>query len=157
MMPHETYVTDVDLTVLDVILSKLSSQMVNDSQTWFPHLIDEDGDGCMREHYALGLAAEAGEVADVIKKMSYGKHRPLGDDLASEMADVLTYLLLLAHDQNVDIIGAYKLKRQHNMDRWSEKTPRRPRLSRWTHNAVAHPLLVIWPRAGRWLHERTDP
>ena len=25
------------------------------------------------------------------------------------------------------------------------------------HNVVAHPLLVLWPRVGRWLHERTEP
>jgi hypothetical protein len=23
------------------------------------------------------------------------------------------------------------------------------------HNAVAHPLMVVWPRAGEWLHEWT--
>ena len=25
------------------------------------------------------------------------------------------------------------------------------------HNLVAHPLLVVWPQAGAWLHERTMP
>jgi hypothetical protein len=25
------------------------------------------------------------------------------------------------------------------------------------HNPVAHPLLVLWPRVGEWLHERTAP
>ena len=25
------------------------------------------------------------------------------------------------------------------------------------HNVVAHPLLVLWPRLGRWLHDRTEP
>jgi hypothetical protein len=25
------------------------------------------------------------------------------------------------------------------------------------HNVVAHPLLVIWPAAGEWLHDRTSP
>lgn len=25
------------------------------------------------------------------------------------------------------------------------------------HNVVAHPLLVLWPRLGRWLHDRTAP
>ncbi len=30
---------------------------------------------------------------------------------------------------------------------------------RWgfLHNAVAHPLLVLWPRLGRWVHDRTEP
>lgn len=28
---------------------------------------------------------------------------------------------------------------------------------RFLHNVVAHPLLVLWPRLGRWLHDRTEP
>lgn len=27
----------------------------------------------------------------------------------------------------------------------------------WLHNLVAHPLLVLWPRVGVWLHDRTAP
>ena len=27
----------------------------------------------------------------------------------------------------------------------------------WTHNVLAHPLLVLCPPAGRWLHDRTEP
>lgn len=34
----------------------------------------------------------------------------------------------------------------------------RPALWRWAvHNVVAHPLLVLWPSVGRWLHDRTIP
>lgn len=30
--------------------------------------------------------------------------------------------------------------------------------TKWAiHNLVAHPLLVLWPRLGEWLHERTAP
>ena len=25
------------------------------------------------------------------------------------------------------------------------------------HNLVAHPLLVLWPRVGGWLHDRVSP
>lgn len=25
------------------------------------------------------------------------------------------------------------------------------------HNLVAHPLLIVWPRLGVWLHDRTAP
>ena len=25
----------------------------------------------------------------------------------------------------------------------------------WAHNVIAHPLLVLWPSAGEWLHEYT--
>lgn len=30
-------------------------------------------------------------------------------------------------------------------------------LSWWAHNLIAHPLLVLWPRLGAWLHDRTAP
>jgi hypothetical protein len=33
----------------------------------------------------------------------------------------------------------------------------RGRLSWWIHNLVAHPLLVLWPRLGEWLHGLTEP
>jgi hypothetical protein len=28
---------------------------------------------------------------------------------------------------------------------------------RFVHNVIAHPLLVLWPRLGEWLHDRTVP
>jgi hypothetical protein len=31
------------------------------------------------------------------------------------------------------------------------------RAKRFVHNVIAHPLLVLWPRAGEWLHDRTIP
>lgn len=34
--------------------------------------------------------------------------------------------------------------------------PRPGRPGFW-HNVIAHPLLVVWPRLGEWLHERTTP
>ncbi len=30
-------------------------------------------------------------------------------------------------------------------------------MRRFVHNVIAHPLLVLWPRLGEWLHERTAP
>lgn len=30
-------------------------------------------------------------------------------------------------------------------------------MSRFLHNVIAHPLLVLWPRVGEWLHDRTEP
>lgn len=32
-----------------------------------------------------------------------------------------------------------------------------PAKPRFMHNVLAHPLLVLWPRVGRWLHEHTKP
>ena len=36
-----------------------------------------------------------------------------------------------------------------------DRPPSGPRW--WVHNLVAHPLLVLWPRVGVWLHDRTEP
>lgn len=30
-------------------------------------------------------------------------------------------------------------------------------MKRFVHNVIAHPLLVLWPRVGEWLHELTEP
>lgn len=30
-------------------------------------------------------------------------------------------------------------------------------LGRFLHNVIAHPLLVLCPPLGEWLHERTQP
>ena len=49
----------------------------------------------------------------------------------------------------------------HENDRaWLDDHYQAPvRRPRWwiTHNVIAHPLLVIWPRVGEWLHDRTEP
>lgn len=43
--------------------------------------------------FALGVAGEAGEVADLVKKhLGYGKDMHDGDKLAKEIGDVLWYL-----------------------------------------------------------------
>jgi NTP pyrophosphatase (non-canonical NTP hydrolase) len=44
---------------------------------------------------ALGLAGEAGEVIDLIKKWSFQGHPIDQDDLLSEIGDVLWYITLL--------------------------------------------------------------
>jgi NTP pyrophosphatase (non-canonical NTP hydrolase) len=47
--------------------------------------------------YALGLTGEAGEVAEVLKKVHGHDHAFDADRLAKELGDVLWYLAGLAH------------------------------------------------------------
>jgi NTP pyrophosphatase (non-canonical NTP hydrolase) len=109
-------------------LSDLGRQMYEDSSRWFP-MIHDGGHHDVRIHLTLGLGGEAGEVLDVIKKADVcggfmescrmhadGKHS--SEALASELADVLTYLLALAHHEGVDLQAAYEAKRAFNADRW---------------------------------------
>ena len=53
-----------------------------------------------REQYsnaALGIAGEAGEVADLIKKHLYHGHALYGAELAEELGDLLFYMHWLSH------------------------------------------------------------
>lgn len=45
---------------------------------------------------ALGLAGEAGEVADLVKKMTYHGHFVMSDDIVNELGDLLWYIALAA-------------------------------------------------------------
>jgi len=62
--------------------------------TWY------SGDGSPREqilHATLGLAGEAGETADLIKKWAYKPGRIVGpDEVKDELADVLYYVAVLS-------------------------------------------------------------
>ena len=52
---------------------------------------------------ALGLAGEAGEVADYIKKGIYQGHLMKTDRLAEELGDVLWYVALIADAGGIDL------------------------------------------------------
>lgn len=110
-------------------LSKLAETMHRDSAAWFPG-VHERGHDAIITHFTLGVAGEAGEVADVVKKADIcglvpscdlhadGKHS--AEALASELADVLTYTLALAHEAGVDLDAAYEAKRRVNVERWGD-------------------------------------
>ncbi len=65
----------------------------------------------------LGAAAEVGELADYLAKLSGLKKPKPGDDLndlkgkiASECADVLVYLLQIANQLDFDLAAVYERK-----------------------------------------------
>jgi hypothetical protein len=124
----------LDRIVRDRLLTtieSLSARMRVDSEHWFPALHDGDTAGVpLFMHYTLGLAGEAGEVANVVKKLN--RDGPTDDrmaDLGAELADVLIYLLLLAGEVGIDLAGAYEAKRAVNVGRWGTPptTPETPR------------------------------
>lgn len=89
------------------------------SERWFPALHDSDPER-VRIHYVLGLVGEAGEVADLFKKIHTGKevYADRHDQIAGELADVFTYLLLLADECGVDLIEAFEAKQKVCEERW---------------------------------------
>ena len=72
----------------------------------------------------LGLAGEAGEVADLIKKHVFHGHELGRDDLRKEMGDVLWYLTFLCNVLGITLsevmeVNAAKLRRRYP-DGWSQ-------------------------------------
>ena len=52
---------------------------------------------------ALGLVAESGEVADLVKKHLYQGHPFKKDKLIEELGDVMWYIALLCYSQNLSL------------------------------------------------------
>lgn len=96
--------------------------MRQDSERWFPEM-HADPQVPMAVFYALGLSGEVGEVANEVKKGLRG-HQENGVrriDLAAELADVFTYLLLLADELGIDLVAEYRKKAAVNEARWGER------------------------------------
>jgi NTP pyrophosphatase (non-canonical NTP hydrolase) len=113
-------------------LDALAKKMRENSERWFPALHEDASSGFtdLRVFYALGLAGEGGEVANVVKKLmrrmgaatdeaEYLEAKAMFDrDLGPELADVFTYLLLLADECGVDLLAEYHAKVSVNESRW---------------------------------------
>jgi len=88
------------------------------SERWFPEL--HTSGQPLKVFYALGLSGEVGEVANEVKKSIRG-HQANGVrriEIGPELADVFTYLLLLADEFGVDLIAEYREKAAFNERRW---------------------------------------
>lgn len=100
-------------------LSLMAKQARHNSERWFVDLHARSAE-TVRLHYVLGLAGEAGEVANLFKKIHTGKRslEQSQDDIAGELADVFTYLLLLADECRVDLLDAFEAKQAICEQRW---------------------------------------
>lgn len=54
-------------------------------------------------NFALGIAGEAGEVADMVKKHVFHGHRQDRDELIKELGDVLWYVSQLAAWMDIEL------------------------------------------------------
>ena len=104
-------------------LAPLAEQMRANSERWFPQW--HDGEMPLKVGYALGLAGEVGEVANVVKKIQRDACSLDADGMAAlyanlgaELADVFTYLLLLADEVGTDLVAEYHRKVEVNEARW---------------------------------------
>lgn len=71
-------------------------------------------------HHALGLAGEAGEVANVVKKFDRGSlsQEEMIEELQGELPDVLIYVFSIAGMYGIDLEAAYNSKREFNIERF---------------------------------------
>ena len=93
-----------DRRMASQVLSGLARQYRENSERWFPKWHGPDLGMPLTVAYALGLAGEVGEVANVVKKMQRdGESAELAEGLGAELADCFIYLLLLADEAGVDL------------------------------------------------------
>jgi len=99
-------------------LVRLAQQCHADSQRWFPET------SMSIPHHTLGMCGEAGEVANLVKKIERGD-RDIMDartryDLIMEVTDVFIYVLNLAELLKFDLEKAYMAKRAENEKRFGD-------------------------------------
>lgn len=111
-------------------LADLQAQATRNSMRWFPELHQRDR-WQQIVHQALGLTGEAGEVANLVKKLNRldadtvmdalafgGEHADQLTALADELADVFTYTLNLATLLGVDLESRFQAKQAVCEQRW---------------------------------------
>jgi NTP pyrophosphatase (non-canonical NTP hydrolase) len=101
-------------------MSDIQDECWANSRRWFPELHERRWWEQML-HQTLGLAGEAGEVANKIKKadlrnQTYAKEWV--DDIGSELADVVTYAFNVASLLQIDLSIAIADKQAICEERW---------------------------------------
>ena len=87
----------------------------NEYQKEAYELISEDGKKDMITNGVLGLAGEAGECCDIVKKYKYQGHELNKEKLMDELGDVLWYIAETASGLGVTLeeVAQYNLDKLH--------------------------------------------
>jgi NTP pyrophosphatase (non-canonical NTP hydrolase) len=108
----------------DNLLVSLARQCASDSLVWFPTTNSETLTAKL-VHHALSLCGEAGELANIIKKIDRGSISIDAEltrmDLRGEVTDVFVYLLNIAAILKIDLLRAYVEKREFNDKRFNPR------------------------------------
>ncbi len=103
-----------DRTLIDI-----QAEVDKDTKEWFPETESDLG------YLALALAGEAGEFANMIKKIMRGSldvnQKEVRIDMAFELADVLIYVAMLSNLLGFDLAETYAYKRDINVTRFGKK------------------------------------
>lgn len=94
-------------------LALLADNALENSKAWFPDW-HEDLPMPLAVGYALGFGGEAGEVLNKVKKVYRDRKKPGGEErmqqVAEELTDAFTYMLLLIKELDIDILTAHREK-----------------------------------------------
>lgn len=97
-------------------LSLVARQARHNSERWFPSI---HTDQFLDVFYALALGGEVGEVQNLLKKKMRDQNFNLKQHcIGSELADVFTYLLLLADELHIDLMAEFEAKQAICEARW---------------------------------------
>jgi len=103
-------------TTVEMLLSILARDSHEASHRWFPETADS------LAHHTLALCGEAGEVANLVKKIQRGSLDPddpaVRRDLENEVADVFIYLLNLVAILKMNLGKRYMDKQKFNQKRF---------------------------------------
>lgn len=115
----------VEMTLLDVLVK----QCLKDSKDWFPGTANASSGqaGDIQRaliHHSLSLCGEAGELANLIKKVDRGQFDVTSimfqNDAREELVDVFIYVLNLAGLLGMDLLKEYLKKRDKNSARFGK-------------------------------------
>lgn len=100
------------------VLYLIAMQCVDDSHKYFP------GKSQTIQHHTLAMCGEAGEVANVVKKIDRGS-LDINDPavvakLGDEIADVFIYLMNIVGNLKIDLYAEYEKKRKFNDERFGD-------------------------------------
>jgi NTP pyrophosphatase (non-canonical NTP hydrolase) len=104
------------------------AEALKDNKSWFPELALD------LRHHTLGLAGEAGEVANEVKKWDRGDYGVIEESdsvdailfrkrIAAELADVLVYTFSIAGMLGIKLDEVYTEKREFNEERFGNGNP----------------------------------
>ena len=111
----------MDPSDVNVILQALGKESLTRSRAWFPDAYRTPEDALL--HVGMGIAGEAGEVIDEIKKM-HARGTLLTDparieNLKGEMCDLLIYLVSLGRMIDIDWLEWLRHTLEKCEGRWS--------------------------------------
>lgn len=108
----------------EMYMFEVSEMLLAASQRWFPQIYNRPPFDQLI-HMVLGVTGEAGELANVVKKINRNRNETteeMVEWLLTETADVMVYCLLIFALYDVDPMQIIAAKHQQNELRFGDTT-----------------------------------